>query len=837
MLSTAVLVGLAWQTVATAQTAPAPTATPAPTAAPAAPAAKAAKPAPAPGPVDTSPLGRYVARENLVFYMEFAGLDAHADAWKKTAAYRMLTSTPLGEMLEDVAGQLFERLLDSSPNRKLTGPEVVTIIEQMTRRGWLLALNSDPKAARQLRGTLILRGAVVKENKPLFGRLVGSFMGVEAKPKIERKSGRVMVVVPPEEGAPADSGWIWWPEKDDLVIGFFQTSDTPIPSVLDGKTPSALEHPLVAELKKPDGAFTPVLTAFVDPAGCPAGATNPLVQQIAKLDSQANVKRLDYRWGFEDESLVGVTRLSAPKPRKGPLAFFDKPAADPKSILPVPDGIEYFASLSLKPEQVTELFSDSLGGGPVKAKFDQFVENLRSRSRVDLQKDLLAHLGPRIMLYMAPGGASAVVDEAPANPGAPPGARADVDDEPKGMNPAALLKQFGPQVPKPVLVAEVNDPVKFAKALDALMVEVNRALKAEVAEQAADAAKAAAAEADAARGPGAAPPPAERKARGRDNDSLAPEFRMIPGATKIYMFIDPPASQTKVFPRGVKPTIRLEGKHVAFSTSPQAAREAIESLHRKSWAPSPDLERSLSKLSPNTVLLLYGDSRETTPTILASLPGTLQTLVNTAIATAARVDAASQAGQGGPGGPGGPGGAGSYPPGMMTGMSRGSGGPGGPAGRPGGPGFPGAPGYGGNSPQAPGSTEPTMLQIKVDPAKLPKADDLKALMFPSTFAVVADDETIQFVTRGAFPDLAVGTATTGIASAIAMPGLIAARNAARAAQEAKEAKAAEAAGNQPGAPGAPPLGMPGIGQPPGRPPQPGQPGGGSPGPGKRGRSG
>ena len=384
MLSTALVFGLAWPTFASAQTAPGSDAAP----------VKAEKPTPPPGPVDSSPLGRYVPRENLVAYVEFAGLDAHADAWKKTAAYRMLTSTSLGAMLEDVAAQVFDRVLDSAPNRKINGTELVTIIEQMMRRGWLLALNADSTGSKPLRATIVLRGAVVKENKALFGRLVGSFMSVDSKAKIERKGGRVMVVVPRAEGAPADTGWIWWPEKDDLVIGLSQTSDTPIPSVLDGQAPSAAEHPLVSELKKPDGGFTPVLTALVDPAGCPSGSTNPMVQQITKLDSRGNVKRLDYRWGFEDENLMGVARLTAPKPRKGVLAFLGKPATNPKTILPIPDGVEYFASLSLKPEQVTELFSDSLGGGPGKSAVGHIVEELRGNSRVDLQKDFLGAPGP-----------------------------------------------------------------------------------------------------------------------------------------------------------------------------------------------------------------------------------------------------------------------------------------------------------------------------------------------------------------------------------------------------------------------------------------------------------
>ena len=208
MLSTTILLGLAWPTVGASQTAPDSDAA----------AVKAEKPAPPPGPVDDSPLGRYAAREGLVLYAEFAGLDAHADAWKKTAAYRMLTSTSLGAMLEEVGAQVFDRLLQNAPNRKLGGAELVAVVKQMMRRGWLVALNADAKGAKPLHATIVLRGGVVKENKALFGRLVGSFMGADSKAKIERKGGWAMIVVPPAAGAPAGSGWIWWAEKADLGI-------------------------------------------------------------------------------------------------------------------------------------------------------------------------------------------------------------------------------------------------------------------------------------------------------------------------------------------------------------------------------------------------------------------------------------------------------------------------------------------------------------------------------------------------------------------------------------------------------------------------------------------
>ena len=52
-----------------------------------------------PGPVAKS-LARYVPAKDLVLYVEFDGIDAHAAAWKKTALYKVLTETKLGAMID-----------------------------------------------------------------------------------------------------------------------------------------------------------------------------------------------------------------------------------------------------------------------------------------------------------------------------------------------------------------------------------------------------------------------------------------------------------------------------------------------------------------------------------------------------------------------------------------------------------------------------------------------------------------------------------------------------------------------------------------------------------------
>lgn len=704
---------------------------------------------------DSIPLGRFIARDRLFLYVESAGLESRDAAWKKTAAQRMLNETSLGVMLEEVGAQLADRLLDYLPNRKITGAETVTIVEHLARKGWAFGLSADPQAPNGVRGVLVLRGVVGKDTKALFSRLMGSFWSAEVKPKIERKGSRVMVVVPPEKPQKdvKDQGWVWWPEGEDLVVGLIQPSDADsIHAALDGQSPSIEGFEPVADLSKPEDGFEPVLTAWFDPVAAGAavgggeGSGQPLAA-LAKFFADANVKRIDHRWGFDGDSLVSITRLAAPKPRKGILALFNDPSHDAKNVLAFPEGVDYFASMSIKPEQWPEVLGAAMGSGEGRAEFDALVEELRAR-RVEFDKDLLGNLGPRILFYMAPGGSA-------ATPAAAAGA---------GLLPAPLGAALAGRIPRPVLVAEVVDPSKMGRALEALVFEVNKRIKSAMMEQAAAIVKA---EADARRAGAGGLPGAEAggapAARKRDAEPPLPEFRLIPGSTspteRIYMLNTPTNSPVKPLPPGVKPTIRLEGNRLAFSTSPEAARLAIETLRDKDWTPPSEVADAVAKTPEDSVFVFYGDSRETTPTSLASLPGTLQAQINMALALAAR-GAQPQRNAGGQG----PGGVENEP--NPDGYAD-------PSLPPGDSGMGAGPGGQGRQAAAP----PNLIQIRVAPDHLPRADELRAFMFPTTTSVAVDDQTVRIVTREAFPDTIVLATTNGALAAILIPAINAANQA------------------------------------------------------------
>src|SRR6185437_11356284 len=95
-------------------------------------------------------------------------------------------------------------------------------------------------------------------------------------------------------------------------------------AALDGREPSALEHPTRKALARVDDepGFVPVGLAF-----CDRTALDPLPRQAVALGLDT-VHRLDYRWGFHGRAIEGIVGVEAPAPRSGIPAFFDQPRLD-----------------------------------------------------------------------------------------------------------------------------------------------------------------------------------------------------------------------------------------------------------------------------------------------------------------------------------------------------------------------------------------------------------------------------------------------------------------------------------------------------------------------------
>ncbi len=108
-----------------------------------------------------------------------------------------------------------------------------------------------------------------------------------------------------------------------------------------------------------------------------------MTEVINKI-SEAGIQRIDYRWGFDDDALMSITRIIAPKPRKPLLALFDQPGFARTALLPMPDGVESFVELSISPNQLLDTIGEL--GPSVKDQIDEFTETVETTGKMDLQE-------------------------------------------------------------------------------------------------------------------------------------------------------------------------------------------------------------------------------------------------------------------------------------------------------------------------------------------------------------------------------------------------------------------------------------------------------------------
>ena len=96
-----------------------------------------------------------------------------------------------------------------------------------------------------------------------------------------------------------------------------------------------------------------------------------------------------------------VTRIVAPRPWKTGLALFDQPTFEKSSLVPMPDSVSSFVELSINPDKLLDELKKLGPPGVVKAQIDDLSDRVKSAGQIDLRKDILGHLGPRMVAYLA----------------------------------------------------------------------------------------------------------------------------------------------------------------------------------------------------------------------------------------------------------------------------------------------------------------------------------------------------------------------------------------------------------------------------------------------------
>jgi hypothetical protein len=517
----------------------------------------------APAKLGNENLGRFVPRENLLAYVEFDGLDAHARAWRASAAYKLLNDTKLGALVENLVLQTIALAQQSAPlESRIKGVEVVENAQRIARDGFVMAVSGKPPDGTRL--IFVTR----RGDRPKLEQFLEKWgqRGAAAEndaPSIN-KAGRILHRL----GAHG----VWWIEDGALVVTERRKAEAVL-AVRDGKEPSALEHPLRVELAKTKLGSRAAAVAFLDMA-----PFSPLPPSALGLGLDG-LKRIELRWGFDDDALSSVLRVVAPAPRRGVLALLDQPTFGINSLPPLPASTTSFAVLSIDPaktyDQIDALMKQTDHKSPIGLANPRVLE----RAGLDLRKDLLAHLGTKLAFYA----------QAPDRE----------DRETAAALLASRLSGFS-------FSAEVRDEAHVARVIDRLLMAFN---------------------------------PAMRQRQRVDPQSALFQFAVALNVRKVgkspatYVIEWPPNRVLAPFSTILRPTVMVDRDQAVFAGSTAAAARALADGPR--WQPDGASLPLARRVPAEMIYLSVLDPRVATPVLSMALP-ILVRQINTEIALAQR---------------------------------------------------------------------------------------------------------------------------------------------------------------------------------------------------------
>jgi prepilin-type processing-associated H-X9-DG protein len=500
----------------------------------------------------TSPLAGYIPREDLILYLEYKGLDAQEAVWQKTAAYRLLSETKLGALLEDMAIQAIEVYQETvSTKIRVKGVDAVDVLKRVARHGFAFAVSGKPP--ERSRFVVVLPRADQPEIKAVLVALSEGLRGeVEEKalPGVLEKAGRTLH----RFGA----NQVWWLEKGTLILTDRTKADE-ILDVIEGRQPSATLHPQRAELFKAQEGFEPLAVGFLD-----AKVLAPLSSELTQL-GLGGLKRVELQWGFDQEALLGILRIVAPSPRAGALALLDQPSFGIGSLPRIPAKVSGLTVVSIDLAKSYDLV-DSLikvigPAGTTGLKNPVIME----QQGLDLRKDLLANLGPKLAFYT----------------------QSDISLESNNAAELAASRAAGSTIS-----VEVRDRDKVGRAIDPLIRAFGPFMRQRF------------------------------RFGARDRQWLivaSLSFHRTAGPPHPQYAIDWPAnSLVPPYSTLLRPTLTVGENEVVLAASNEAAQRALAG--GKSWQPAEAFVPCVRRLPAQMIYMRLADPRSATPVLVASLP-------------------------------------------------------------------------------------------------------------------------------------------------------------------------------------------------------------------------
>jgi prepilin-type processing-associated H-X9-DG protein len=312
-------------------------------------------------------------------------------------------------------------------------------------------------------------------------------------------------------------------------------------------------------LFKAQKGFEPLAAGFLD-----VKVLEPLSRELTQL-GLGGLERVELKWGFDQDALLGIVRILAPAPRTGALALLDQPSFGIGSLPPVPANVSGLTVMSIDLAKSYDLI-DSL----VKLLKPQGTTSLLNpvimeQQGLDLRKDLLANLGPKLAFYT----------------------QTDVAGDSSNAAGLAVSRAAGFTIS-----AELHNRDRVTRAIDLFMRSFGPFMKQRFSF-----------------GP--------RERQWLIAASLS--FRRTAGLPHPqYVIVWPPNSLIPPYSSVLRPTVAVGENELVFAASNEAAERALAGGKR--WRPTATFVPIVQKLPAEMIYMRLADPRPATAVLVASLP-------------------------------------------------------------------------------------------------------------------------------------------------------------------------------------------------------------------------
>ncbi|MEX0717580.1 MAG: DUF1559 domain-containing protein, partial [Planctomycetaceae bacterium] len=349
-----------------------------------------------------------------IAYFDWDGMQAHDEAWKKTAAYRSLHESGLMDVVAKLLRFALQQAQAQEPG--IATADLEKAYTLITDNGLSLAVSlpgEDGAAAPMPFATLVLHKGAPLE--PGLSAAIKQGTQGELDLRSQTLDGRKVTsaLIPDSPGVEVG----WWLEGEHLVAVVGIDAVKQQIDVAAGRTPNITANPLWKKYRAEEPGFERSLLGWFDFGelrtrfgGIPLPPTGPDAPQVTAnqvLDALGlgNLGALVTRSGYKGEASWSKTTLEAPGEKKGLLALGSTKPISLDDVPPLPPELFGFATGSIDWSHcyvtLTKVVKDVTALGPPQqaAQVEGMIDQLPAMLGVDVKTDLLDPLGGTATIY------------------------------------------------------------------------------------------------------------------------------------------------------------------------------------------------------------------------------------------------------------------------------------------------------------------------------------------------------------------------------------------------------------------------------------------------------